>query len=229
MDFLYLKDFSLCGTLFPHSLSFQGAANPTCPGSKERMSVKALWSLSHLPTWWAHGSDEVNRIFSSVNSDWEWREKHEEERWHRVIQSPCPGLLRCLGLLQFLPRKWFISTSIWGPSQACGKSLLALCQPGLASEAWKQRLWTFLGLRDRRAYFYLDWYWGSVVRDNAVHGIWSGLPITCCLLSTTCIIYVILQDTQQISPFNRWGNWGSGRLYNLPKAPVLVSKLSRDL
>ena len=118
---------------FLHSTLFQWAANHVCPPA-------------HIGgTWPKLGQSDF--LFCKFGF---WMERKTRRRKRGGTESSNDP---AQGLPWFLPRKWFIIASILWPYQVQGKILLALCQPELVSEAWKQRQRTFLKFRDRRAYF----------------------------------------------------------------------------
>lgn len=121
---------------FLHSILFLWAANHICLPAHTVGTYPKLGPSDLLPYKFRFWMERKNT--------------RKRKRWHWATNDPAQGLPR------FLPRKGFISASTLWLYQGHGKILLALCQPDLVSEAWKQRQGTSLWFRDGRVYFWLE-------------------------------------------------------------------------
>lgn len=185
--------------LFLHSILFLRAANHICLPAHTGGTWPKLGPSDLLPykfTFWM-----------------ERKNTRMKKRWHWAIQWPSPGtatvpsqkgIYQCFHFVT-LPGSWQNSTcslsarlSFWG--------MKAKTRHIPVVQRWKS---LFLV--------------GALVR-NSIERQWSAQDSALVCQTKNCIynITCILQDTQQISPSNRQGNWGSGRLYNLPEVTLLA-------
>lgn len=182
---------------FLHSVSFQWAANHPCPPAHMVSTGPKLGQSDCLfrkfGFWLERDRGGGKRVGTEPSND----HPQGDADIHAAAVGPFQKVIFQLFRLVILTASW---------QKPICLSQSSFLRHGTKDNEWfcnshmEQLISSWSGVEEQRR---------EMVRYTR---FWSGLPNTRCLLSTARTKHAILQNTRQISPFYRWGTWGSGKL-----------------